>query len=286
MNKEISSNQNASADEEMDRISDFIIEKIVENEKTTKVVAGHITIQFPLKHEVLKELILEKFGEGIAPLMFVYSKLEKEQIINSDDIISLTGVGKEIIAKYSTYLNYRKHLKESVDKMKPIEYCLDAILRKLEENWTNPKNGSIEWLNATELLDEFNLPGRHEFLKGLIRKLHEDGYVEYKDGVLEESNATPIDFFRSKTLITVKGYYFIKNENGYTGEMQRVNESKERETRILSRQIQLQENADSLQSRMVILTRWVAAGAISSILYYIIEIWKSIQKMNESHHWY
>jgi hypothetical protein len=277
MEKKPEEDQTYSSDEIKELISNFIVEKILDNEKKNKLVHGFILIKQSLHHENLKEMIHEKFGKNIPPLMFIYQKLEKEQIVSTGEHLALTNVGQEIINKYGTYLAYKRHIKDCINRMKPIEYCLDNILMRLEENWTRQKDGFIEWLNATELLDDFNLPGRHEFFKGLIRKLHSDGYVEYRDGAKEENNATEIDFFRGKTLITVKGYYFIKNEDGYTGELKRLNASKQSASDQRVRENQMNERLESIQKRNLILTIILAIGAGIASVYYLIEIVKAIR---------
>lgn len=103
--------------------------------------------------------------------------------------------------------------------MKPMEYCLDRLLEVMRENEskvtpTTPK----EPFYVPELLAEFELAENHEFFKGFIYKLHDDGYVYFNGNIPNDKN---LQWFTHNTYLTVQGYYFLEAKNGYRGEQRR-----------------------------------------------------------------
>jgi len=106
--------------------------------------------------------------------------------------------------------------------MKTIEQCLDIILKKLIENWNLPEEKRIS-LKGEEILAEFNLPEfmqKHEFFKRLILRLIKDNYAE-PVGKETLERGDELSKFENATLITIEGYYFITEKNGYEGELKR-----------------------------------------------------------------
>ncbi|HLY70028.1 MAG TPA: hypothetical protein VKR53_09875 [Puia sp.] len=101
--------------------------------------------------------------------------------------------------------------------MKSIEECLDMILHDLVQNWDLP-DAKREWLKGEDLLKRFELPDnmhKHEFFKRLIRRLIKDDFAETNGGrKLEQGD--DINVYEQATLITIEGYYFIIEQNGYT----------------------------------------------------------------------
>jgi len=261
-------------------IANFIIEKIIEKKREKKSILSRTNDFEELVKEIKKEAT-EKLGINEEAVDSGFGKLEREQIIPWSDNLNLdnlylTPIGDEIINKYRSYLKYKEHiLNEKLELMKPIEHCLDNILIALELNWNKQKDGIIIPLNATELLHEFGLAGRYEFLKGLIRKLENEGYVEFKDSDAGTvNNKTHIDFYIKETLITVKGYYFIKNEKGYAELLRKSKEISENQKEISRVQQAQQLRLESIQKRNLLLTRILALGAGIAAWYYGIEIWK------------
>ncbi len=66
--------------------------------------------------------------------------------------------------------------------MKPMDFCLDLTLTRLQNNWDKPSDKKRDYLLAEELLKAFELPNyfqKHEFFKGIIDKLVKDGYAEF-----------------------------------------------------------------------------------------------------------
>jgi hypothetical protein len=269
-----------------DEIANFIIDKIIEKKKEKKSLFG-FAVEFGTLVEEIKKDTMEKFKVEEIDVNSSLGKLGREQLIYGVARPTLTAVGEEIISKYHSYLNYKNHiLKEQSGTMMPVEYCLDKILFTLESNWENQKDGFIEPLNATDLLYDFKLPGRHEFLKGLIRKLENDGYVEFKDiSSGDVNNNTSLDTYRKNTLITVKGYYFIKNERGYTEINRKSKEVLNNQEMLYKEQKAQQARQEEMSISMEKIQRWnlflttiLAIGTTIAALYYGIEIWKSLFK--------
>ncbi len=101
--------------------------------------------------------------------------------------------------------------------MKTIEQCLDIILQELVKNWDKPNNQRDD-LKGEEILKQFELPDtmrKHEFFKRLLDRLVKDGYAE-----LPETGKAwySLEHYQEDTLITIEGYYFIKEQNGYSKE--------------------------------------------------------------------
>lgn len=99
--------------------------------------------------------------------------------------------------------------------MKPLNECLDILLKRLADNWNNYGNDR-KYLSCEEMMTifEFNPQYRkHEFFEGLIDKLREDKYAEFIDEN-QRSEKDKITFYQQNTIITVMGWYFIQN-GGY-----------------------------------------------------------------------
>lgn len=147
--------------------------------------------------------------------------------------------------------------------MKPIEYCLDRILMELEKNWTKEPR---EFLKAEEMLNEFELPIKHEFFIGFIDKLIKDGYVKFKSE--RNPNKSEIDYCQQETLITIDGYYFLKEHKGYT--QKKINDVYEN-TQVGK----IQSNQKVHRYWMTGLTIILAVGTSVAGWYYLIEILKN-----------
>jgi hypothetical protein len=93
--------------------------------------------------------------------------------------------------------------------MKPIEYCLDEILNKLDAYWVDSNNR--KFLEGEKMLIDFEMPNRHEFFKSLIDDLIMDGNAVFKDG--KKNN--DLSHYEQDVLITVRGWYLRAN-GGYT----------------------------------------------------------------------
>src|SRR5580692_4179912 len=101
--------------------------------------------------------------------------------------------------------------------MKSIEECLDIILEQLVKDWDRP-DGGRSFLKAEELLRQFDLPStmqKHEFFKRLILRLIDDGNAETTTGQVLNKSLEMV-YFQEYVLITIEGYYFITEKNGYT----------------------------------------------------------------------
>src|SRR3977135_290263 len=97
--------------------------------------------------------------------------------------------------------------------MKPIEYCLDKVLQELKKSWDEHSRPP---LNSTNLLQEFEVPQeRHEFFKGIINKLVDDGNADFLDEI-KDQKAASLETYEQRTIITASGYYCIKVHGGYT----------------------------------------------------------------------
>ncbi len=107
--------------------------------------------------------------------------------------------------------------------MEQIDYCLDRILQELRKNWND---SSRPPLKAEELLREFKAPeGRHEFFKGLIEKLHKDGFIRFLNPY--STMETEMDYYQRETILSVEGYYLIEN-GGYRQKSINTNQERER----------------------------------------------------------
>jgi len=106
--------------------------------------------------------------------------------------------------------------------MKPIEDCLDTVLRKLKDNYAlepRPK------LDSKILLEYFEVPqGRDEFFKGIINILIDDGYVDFLDQI-RDRKITSLDTYKNRTIILPKGFYLLQ-AGGYTAASKRENSKK------------------------------------------------------------
>lgn len=103
-------------------------------------------------------------------------------------------------------------------QVKSIEYCLDAVLRQLYENWNDADRNDLQ---AEELLKQFGLPQRHEFLITIVDKLIKDG----KAALIDANPAfgmSMIDVYQSNCIITVDGYYFVQNGKSYKSNKKRA----------------------------------------------------------------
>lgn len=107
----------------------------------------------------------------------------------------------------------------TMQKPKSIEYCLDTTLRELDKNWK--PDGDRAFLAGQELLRNFGLPNRHEFLLSIIDKLIKDGYAMLMDRVHPDDQSTADHYWR-RTIITIDGHLFVKNGKSY-----QVNKKKE-----------------------------------------------------------
>ena len=105
--------------------------------------------------------------------------------------------------------------------MKSLEYCLDYILKELEKNWDGVAHERT-YMVAETILRQFGLPEnfrKHEFFIRLVQRLMEDGYAEIIDpGII--APLTRIQYFQEKTIITIEGYFFIK-DGGYQKDKKR-----------------------------------------------------------------
>lgn len=160
--------------------------------------------------------------------------------------------------------------------MKPIEYCLDKILNQLVENREKDPRA---YLKADELLKDFELK-EHEYFKGMIMKLENEKYLQFKDiNAADVNYSTAMEVFTEKTLITVQGYYFIKNQNGYTGLITKSRELFEAQEKLRKEQenqrklqADMGERMEKIQKRNLVLTVILAVGAGVASVYYIMGI--------------
>ena len=96
--------------------------------------------------------------------------------------------------------------------MKPIYECCDIMLRQLEVNYGEKE---IPDLDVTGLLNQFDVPsGRHEFFKGILNILIDDGYADFLDYVIDRKQLK-LDVYKNRVLITPKGFQLLKDK-GYT----------------------------------------------------------------------
>ena len=90
--------------------------------------------------------------------------------------------------------------------MKPIEYCLDEILKRLNKDRDAPV-AERHHLNPDIILREVIETDRHEDFMELMDILQYDGYIKR---VNEFSNMALLDKYRD-CLITLQGSFFIEN---------------------------------------------------------------------------
>lgn len=149
--------------------------------------------------------------------------------------------------------------------MKPMYECLDITLRQLVKDWDNYGDERVQ-LRCEELLRSFELSDRwrkHEFFKRLIKKLVTDGYAQHKDN--REYNYDDLDDFQKNTIITIEGYYFITEENGYT--QIKINQTSEN-----NRVATLESNQRANANRMTYLTIVLAVSALGTLVYYGVDL--------------
>lgn len=107
--------------------------------------------------------------------------------------------------------------------MESIEYCLDVLLKRLDQNW---KPSERDHLNVNEFLTEMGYPIRHEYFISLIDKLISDGYTKLSptDETLNE-----IDLYQKRTIITIEGHYFVKENRSFVVEKRLRDTEKDRQ---------------------------------------------------------
>lgn len=150
--------------------------------------------------------------------------------------------------------------------MKPMHECLDITLRQLVKDWDNYGDERVQ-LRCEELLRSFELSDRwrkHEFFKRLIKKLVTDGYAQHKDN--REYNYEDLDDFQKNTIITIEGYHFITEENGYT--QIKINQTVEN-----NRVATLENNQKANSNRMTYLTVVLAVSAVGTLAYYGVDLY-------------
>lgn len=102
--------------------------------------------------------------------------------------------------------------------MRSIEYCLDELLKTLYQNWESPTRLHLD---VKKFLTEMDCPIRHEFFVSLVDKLIKDGYAKISP---TDEKLNEIDLYQQRTIITIEGYYFVKENRSF------VIEKKQRET--------------------------------------------------------
>ena len=154
--------------------------------------------------------------------------------------------------------------------MKKIEQCLDIILQELVKNWDKPNNEK-DSLKRTTILKQFDLKDymqKDEFFKRLIDRLVKDGYAE----ILETGKPfySP-DHYEEDTLITIEGYYFIKEQNGYTEELERKVQSEITRRALETRMATSTSDLAKWTKRLYRGTVVVGVGACGLVLWEIIK---------------
>ena len=128
-------------------------------------------------------------------------------------------------------------------------------------DWDNYGDERVQ-LRCEELLTSFDLPPRyhkHEFFKRLILKLVKEGYAQNKDN--REYRYEDLNDFQKNTIITVEGYYFITEENGYT--QQKINQDAEN-----NRLVSLENHQRRHRTQLFWLTLILAVSGIGAMFYY------------------
>ena len=90
-------------------------------------------------------------------------------------------------------------------------------MTELVKNWNKPDE-ERDYLKGAELLKQFELPDlmqKHEFFKRLLHRLINDGYAEeLTDYPIQKRDS--LEWYQKAVVITIEGYYFITEKNGYT----------------------------------------------------------------------
>ena len=133
--------------------------------------------------------------------------------------------------------------------MKPIYECCDIMLSHLEKNYgIDP----IPNLDIIDLLKKFDVPsGRHEFFKGILNILIDDGYADFLDYVIDRKQQK-LEVYKNRVLITPKGFQFIQ-DGGYTTRHER--------------EISQRKNRNLKDVLLIIAAFGAAIGAISLVIW-------------------
>ncbi|HTQ65010.1 MAG TPA: hypothetical protein VMI12_09440 [Puia sp.] len=132
--------------------------------------------------------------------------------------------------------------------LKSMEFCLDRILKELRSNWDKDPYPAM---NAAAILKEFGLTNdRHEFFKGLIDTLIEDGHAYYIDKI-EKNKPKELEDYKQRIMLTVKGYYLIEH-GGYT--KIKIDATFEK------------NSIESLENHTYHATRWIAIGTVDLMI--------------------
>jgi hypothetical protein len=154
---------------------------------------------------------------------------------------------------------------------KPIEYCLDEILKQLEINYgMNPRPS----LDSKALLKQFDVPQeRHEFFKGLINILIDDGYVDFLDEIKDRKAASLLTY-QERPILLPRGFYLLQ-ANGYT------QQTKDRLT-MLKDQNDRNQRTERNEERLVRWTKNLFYGTIAAAI--VLVTWEMIKTFCIEHY--
>jgi hypothetical protein len=136
--------------------------------------------------------------------------------------------------------------------MKPIEFYLDEILKRLHQARKKPV-AEREHLNPDIILREVMLTDRHEDYLEMIQILEEAGYIRR---VNENTSMNDLDKSRD-ILITIRGSILIES-GGYT----------QRRKDIEAERVKVETLAKGLNR----VTTWIAGGTIALVLVELINL--------------
>ena len=134
--------------------------------------------------------------------------------------------------------------------MKPIQYCLDSLLKQYYENTSKGENDRIPF-DVHARFKEFDIKTDVEF-KSLIDNLVADGFVIFLDG-----HKDVLDEYRKRTVITAKGTYFHLTE-GYQNRLQN--------------EIKVRKSKERYENQIRILSFWVALGTVGLVIVEIVRL--------------
>ena len=140
-----------------------------------------------------------------------------------------------------------------MDKLTPVQK-LDAVLEVLSKEYPQIWEYSEPEIFVTVMHDFFEMDDRGAYgseFKAIYKKLLKDGYIQ---------NLRETAPYYS---ITFEGYYFLKYEGGYVGQLKRINAENIRLEKVERSQLQLTS-----------LTKVLAFAGLLAAAYYLILIGK------------
>ncbi len=149
--------------------------------------------------------------------------------------------------------------------MKPIEQCLDEILKELKKSYDTDGRPPIDFDRLQKYFD--TKLQRHELFKGLLDILIEEKNAKWIEGTVKQIDPDSIlNDYRNNIIITPKGLYLIE-QNGYV-QQKIINDAEN------IRLANLEKHQIRHCNQMFWLTLILSVAALIASVWYGIEIYR------------